>query len=68
VWGAGTLRASAGGHGPGVVVEVAAARGRARPPGPVADQLWDFLARHAPLLRPALGRVPEADGAPERHR
>ncbi|MCC8451061.1 LysR family transcriptional regulator [Streptomyces rochei] len=64
----GTLLSIAGRHFPGVVEELSAARRRDRPHGPVADQLWDFLARHAPLLRPALGRVPEADGAPERQR
>ncbi|MFI5662925.1 hypothetical protein [Streptomyces sp. NPDC051684] len=31
----------------------------------IADQLWDFLARHAPVLKPTLGRVPKVKKAPE---
>jgi DNA-binding transcriptional LysR family regulator len=54
----GRLLSVAGRHFPGVVEELSAARRRDRPHGPVADQLWDFLARSAPVLRPALGRVP----------
>jgi DNA-binding transcriptional LysR family regulator len=56
----GSLLPIAGRHFPGVVEELTAARRRDRPHGPVAGQLWDFLARHAPVLRPALGRVPRA--------
>ncbi|WP_199566923.1 hypothetical protein [Streptomyces triticagri] len=43
-----------------MIEDLAAARRRDRPRGPVADQLWDFLTRQTPLLRPALGRVPRA--------
>ncbi|MGD6756007.1 LysR family transcriptional regulator [Streptomyces sp. BH105] len=56
----GRLISIAGRHFPGVVEELSAARRRDRPHGPVADQLWDFLARQAPVLKPALGRVPVA--------
>ncbi|MEU6629102.1 LysR family transcriptional regulator [Streptomyces parvus] len=62
----GSLLSIAGQHFPGVVEELSAARRRDRPHGPVADQLWDFLARHAAVLKPALGRVPGAKKAPER--
>lgn len=61
----GRLLSVAGRHFPGVVEELSAARRRDRPHGPIADQLWDFLARHAPVLRPALGRVPRAKEAPD---
>ncbi|MGW4379793.1 LysR family transcriptional regulator [Kitasatospora sp. NPDC004531] len=54
----GTLLPIAGRHFPGVVEELSAARRRDRPHGPVADQLWDFLARHAPLLAPTPARPP----------
>jgi DNA-binding transcriptional LysR family regulator len=54
----GRLLSIAGRHFPGVVEELAAARRRDRPHGPVAEQLWSFLAEHAPVLRPVLGRVP----------
>jgi DNA-binding transcriptional LysR family regulator len=64
----GSLLSIAGQHFPGVVEELSAARRRDRPHGPVADQLWDFLARHAPVLKPTLGRVPGAKKAPERDR
>lgn len=60
----GRLLSIAGRHFPGVVEELTAARRRDRPHGPVADRLWDFLARNAPVLRPALGRVPKAKKAP----
>ncbi|WP_420037613.1 LysR family transcriptional regulator [Streptomyces sp. cg28] len=60
----GTLLSIAGRHFPGVVEELSVARRRDRPHGPVADQLWDFWARHAPVLPVALGRVPKADAAP----
>jgi len=56
----GRLLSVAGRHFPGVVEDLAAARRRDRSHGPVADQLWEFLARVAPVLRPALGRVPGA--------
>ncbi|MGE6736611.1 LysR substrate-binding domain-containing protein, partial [Streptomyces sp. NPDC059900] len=64
----GRLLSIAGRHFPGVVEELSAARRRDQPHGPVADQLWDFLTRHAPLLRPALGRVPRAKKAPAHDR
>lgn len=54
----GSLISIAGRHFPGVVEDLAAARRLDRPHGPVADRLWDFLGRHAPVLKPALGRVP----------
>ena len=59
----GRLLSLAGRHFPGVVEELSAARRRDRPHGPVAEQLWEFLAGSAPLLRPALGRVPRAAGS-----
>ncbi|PJN21090.1 LysR family transcriptional regulator [Kitasatospora sp. CB02891] len=62
----GRLLSIAGRHFPGVVEELSAARLRDRPHGPVADQLWDFLARHAPVLRPALGRMPRTKATPAR--
>ncbi|TQM36606.1 LysR family transcriptional regulator [Pseudonocardia cypriaca] len=62
----GRLLSVAGRHFPGVVEDLAAARRRDRPHGPVADQLWDFLAGEAPVLQPRLGRVPRAKGAPVR--
>ncbi|MFI7316924.1 LysR family transcriptional regulator [Streptomyces venezuelae] len=55
----GSLLSIAGQHFPGVVEDLSAARRRDRPHGPVADQLWDFLARQAPVLKPTLGRVPK---------
>lgn len=60
----GRLLSIAGHHFPGVVEELTAARRRDRPHGPVADRLWDFLGRHAPVLRPALGRVPKVKRLP----
>ncbi|MFP2927662.1 LysR family transcriptional regulator [Pyxidicoccus sp. 3LG] len=56
----GRLLSIAGRHFPGVTEELVAARRRDRAHGPVASRLWDFLARHAPVLRPALGRMPRA--------
>ncbi|WNG44732.1 LysR family transcriptional regulator [Archangium minus] len=53
----GRLLSITGRHFPGVIEELVAARRRDRPHGPVANRLWDFLARHAPVLRPARGRV-----------
>ncbi|RKH19249.1 LysR family transcriptional regulator [Corallococcus sp. CA047B] len=58
----GRLRSIAGRHFPGVIEELVAARRRDRPHGPVASRLWGFLAGHAPVLRPVLGRVPRAKG------
>jgi DNA-binding transcriptional LysR family regulator len=58
----GRLLSIAGRHFPGVVDELAAARRRDRPHGPVANRLWAFLAEHAPVLKPALGRVPRVKG------
>ncbi|NMO18818.1 LysR family transcriptional regulator [Pyxidicoccus fallax] len=58
----GRLLSIAGRHFPGVTEELVAARRRDRPHGPVASRLWDFLARNAPVLRPALGRMPRAKG------
>ncbi|MGW6268903.1 LysR family transcriptional regulator [Streptomyces sp. NPDC055060] len=60
----GRLLSIAGRHFPGVVEELSAARRRDRPHGPVADQLWDFLERRAPLLRSALGHIPASEGTP----
>jgi DNA-binding transcriptional LysR family regulator len=60
----GRLLSVAGRHFPGVVEDLAAARRRDRPHGPVADKLWEFLAGEAPVLQPRLGRVPRAKGAP----
>ena len=62
----GRLLSVAGRPFPGVVEDLRAARRRDRPHGPVADQLWDFLAGRAPVLRPALGRVPGAGRASRR--
>lgn len=62
----GRLLSIAGQHFPGVVEELAAARRRDRPHGPVADQLWDYLAGHAPVLRPTVGRIPGVKRAPAR--
>lgn len=56
----GRLLSIAGRHFPGVTEDLVAARRRDRPHGPIAGRLWDFLAGNAPVLRPALGRVPEA--------
>ncbi|QSQ25783.1 LysR family transcriptional regulator [Pyxidicoccus parkwayensis] len=61
----GRLLSIAGRHFPGVIEELVAARRRDRPHGPVASRLWDFLARNAPVLRPALGRVSRAKTASE---
>jgi hypothetical protein len=41
-----------------MVQELAVARRRDQPHGPVATRLWDFLAQQAPVLKPALGRMP----------
>jgi DNA-binding transcriptional LysR family regulator len=58
----GRLLSIAGQHFPGVIEELAVVRRSDRPRGPVADLLWDFLAGHAPVLAPTLGRVPRASG------
>src|SRR5690606_39145646 len=57
----GRLLSIAGRHFPGVVEELVAARRRDRPHGPVAEQLWTFLADQAPVPPPRLGRVPQAE-------
>jgi DNA-binding transcriptional LysR family regulator len=62
----GRLLSLAGTHFPGVVEEVCFARMRDEPHGPVAAQLWTFLAGHAQLLHPALGSVPPAGTTPLR--
>lgn len=64
----GTLLSIAGRHFPGMVQELAVARRRDRPHGPVANRLWDFLGDHAPVLEPALGRMPRQTGAASRKR
>lgn len=52
----GRLLSIAGRHFPGVVEDLVAARRLDRPHGPVATRLWDFLARHAPILGDVTGR------------
>ena len=64
----GTLLSIAGRHFPGMVQELAVARRRDQPHGPVANRLWDFLGDHAPLLKPSLGRMPRQAGAAARKR
>lgn len=59
----GRLLSIAGRHFPGMIQELAVARRRDRPHGPVASRLWDFLAGHAPVLPAALGRMPRQAGA-----
>jgi DNA-binding transcriptional LysR family regulator len=49
----GRLLSIAGRHFPGVTEELVAARRSDRPHGPVAARLWDFLAEHAPVLKPS---------------
>ncbi|MEV6756827.1 LysR family transcriptional regulator [Streptomyces sp. NPDC051214] len=61
----GRLLSIAGQHFPGVVEDLSAARRRDRPHGPVADRLWDFLAHHAPVLQPELGRIPAPQKEPD---
>ena len=56
----GRLLSIAGRHFPGVVEDLVAVRRRDRPHGPVAGRLWEFLQRQAPVLGPALGRMPRA--------
>lgn len=58
----GRLLSIAGRHFPGMMQDLVAARRRDRPHGPVASRLWDFLTQHAPLLKPALGRMPRQLG------
>lgn len=59
----GHLLSIAGRHFPGMVEQLAAARRRDCPQGPVATRLWAFLKQHAPLLAPALARIPPAKPA-----
>ena len=59
----GKLRSIAGRHFPGVVEELVAARRSDRPHGPVAQRLWALLASHAPVLSPAMGRMPRVGTA-----
>jgi DNA-binding transcriptional LysR family regulator len=63
----GRLLSIAGRHFPGMVEELVVARRRDKPHGPVATRLWDSLREHAPVLKPALARVPPA-GARSRAR
>ncbi|WP_296224572.1 LysR family transcriptional regulator [Ralstonia sp. UBA689] len=58
----GRLLSIAGRHFPGMVQDLVAARRRDRPHGPVASRLWEFLAQQAPVLKPALGRMPRQSG------
>ncbi len=62
----GRLQSIAGRHFPGAVEELVVARRRDRPHGPVANRLWDVLARHAPVLKPTLGRMPRQGGTSAR--
>ncbi|WP_426400480.1 LysR family transcriptional regulator [Ralstonia sp. R-29] len=64
----GKLLSIAGRHFPGMVQELVVARRRDQPHGPVANRLWEFLGNHAPLLKPALGRMPRQAGATTRKR
>jgi DNA-binding transcriptional LysR family regulator len=57
---AGRLLSIAGRHVPGVVDRLAVVRRNDRPHGPVADELWRFLAGRAPVLPREFGRVPQA--------
>jgi DNA-binding transcriptional LysR family regulator len=59
----GRLLSVAGRHFPGMIQELAAARRRDRPHGPVASRLWAFLASHAPVLPAGLGRMPRQAAA-----
>lgn len=51
----GRLRPLAGRQFPGIVEDLAAARRRDRPHGPVAERLWRHIRKHAPALRAGLG-------------
>ncbi len=64
----GTVLSIAGRHFPGMVQELVVARRRDQPHGPVANRLWDFLGHHAPVLKPALGRMPRQPVAAGRQR
>ena len=64
----GQLLSIAGRHFPGMVQELVVARRRDRPHGPVANRLWEFLGSHAPVLKPALGRMPRQVGVSGRKR
>jgi DNA-binding transcriptional LysR family regulator len=50
----GRLQSIAGRHLPGRIEELAVARRRDRPHGPVANRLWDHIQQEAPQLRRAL--------------
>jgi len=43
-----------GRHFPGAAEGLVVARRRDRPQGPVANQLWEYLAAQAPRLRPVI--------------
>jgi len=60
----GHLLSIAGKHFPGVIEELVVARRRDRPHGPIATELWNFLQRQAPLLKPQSGRVASAPKRP----
>lgn len=62
----GRLLSIAGRHFPGIVEDLVVARRRDRPHGPVATRLWDFFEQHAPLLKPAMGRLVPAGRRPSR--
>jgi DNA-binding transcriptional LysR family regulator len=50
----GRLLSIAGRHLPGKIEDLAVARRRDKPHGPVANRLWDYLQETAPKLRTAL--------------
>ncbi|MCZ7009848.1 LysR substrate-binding domain-containing protein, partial [Salmonella enterica] len=50
----GRLLSIAGRYLPGRIEELVAVRRRDRPHGPVANRLWEHLARAAPRFRAAL--------------
>ena len=54
----GRLLSISGIHFPGSVVELAAARRRDRPQGPVANRLWRYLQQNGPLMRAAAKTPP----------
>jgi DNA-binding transcriptional LysR family regulator len=55
----GRLESVAGRHLPGRTEELAAARRRDQPQGPIANRLWDHIRRAAPALRRALAPLPQ---------
>ena len=63
---AGRLLSIAGRHLPGKIEDLAVARRRDQPHGPVANRLWDYLQEAAPKLRAAL--EPAAAAKPRRKR